>query len=238
VARVGGGGNPPTANPDSATTIGTTPVAINVLANDTDPTGFLVPGSVTVTSGPSHGSVTVNPTTGQVTYTAFAGFLGTDRFSYTVTDNFGMTSDPATVTVGVGQAPPPVVRPGPSGPRSPSLLVPPPRRGGLEFVPRPYGRRYHKGIHVTVGDVNGDGVLDIITAAAHGHHAVLVFDGRSGGLLHKLNASPGSFKDGVRVAAADLNGDGFADILTLSRHTRRAGAHAFARPGGAPLRSP
>src|SRR5262249_61606281 len=107
----GGSSTPPPPNPDPATTFGPPPAAISVLANDTDPTGFLVPGSVTVTSGPSHGSVTVNPTTGQVTYTAFAGFLGTDRFSYTVTDNFGMTSDPATVTGGVGQAPPPLVRP-------------------------------------------------------------------------------------------------------------------------------
>src|SRR5262249_5416053 len=235
VARVGGGGNPPTANPDSATTIGTTPVAISVLANDTDPTGFLMPGSVTVTSGPSHGSVTVNPATGQVTYTAFAGFTGTDRFSYTATDNSGLTSDRATVTVGVGQAPPPVVRPGPSGPRSPSLLVFDPRTGGLEFVLRPYGRRYHKGIRAAVGDVNGDGVLDIITAAAHGHPAVLASAGRGGGVQQKLTPPRGSSKAGGRGGPAPLTGAGFAALLPLSRHNRRVVAQAFAGPGGAPL---
>ena len=52
-------------------TDGTTPVAVDVLANDSPPAGaHLVPGSVTVVTGPQHGSAVVAPATGEITYTA------------------------------------------------------------------------------------------------------------------------------------------------------------------------
>jgi len=63
--------NRPNANPDAASTTGTTPVTIDVLANDTDPhgSGQLVPASVTIKTQPLHGSASVDPATGQITYT-------------------------------------------------------------------------------------------------------------------------------------------------------------------------
>jgi len=93
--------NVPTATDDLASFNGTTPTVINVLANDTDPDGnqHLVPSSVTIVSQPQHGQVQVNHGTGQVTYTANAGFFGTDTFRYTVMDDNGATSAPGTVTV-------------------------------------------------------------------------------------------------------------------------------------------
>jgi hypothetical protein len=93
--------NVPTAADDFAQATGTTPVSIDVLANDTDPDGnsHLVSGSVTVVTAPSHGTATVNPATGQITYTANAGWVGTDTFTYTVSDDNGATSAPATVVV-------------------------------------------------------------------------------------------------------------------------------------------
>ncbi len=93
--------NRPTAGDDLATFTGTTPVAIDVLANDTDPDGnqHIVTSSVTVVSAPQHGKVSVNTSTGTITYTANAGFNGTDSFKYTIMDDNGATSLPATVTV-------------------------------------------------------------------------------------------------------------------------------------------
>jgi hypothetical protein len=72
------------------------------------------------------------------------------------------------------------------------------------------------GVFVAAGDVNGDSLADLITGtdstgAAAGH--VKVFDGQTGGLLHSFLPF-GSFTGGVRVAAGDVNGDGFADIIT------------------------
>jgi large repetitive protein len=93
--------NVPTAADDLASFSGTTPVTVDVLANDQDPDGnqHLMPGSVTIVNGPQHGQVSVNPNTGQITYTAASGFNGTDTFQYTVSDDNGATSKPATVTV-------------------------------------------------------------------------------------------------------------------------------------------
>jgi large repetitive protein len=99
---------PPVANNDITTTTGNTLVVINVLANDTDPNpgGILNPASVFVMSAPSNGSTTLNTTTGAITYTPKSGFTGTDQFKYTVSDNFGLTSLPATVTIVVAASPP------------------------------------------------------------------------------------------------------------------------------------
>src|SRR5262245_1291811 len=91
----------PTAADDLAAFDGTNPVVIDVLENDTDPDGnqHILPGSVTVTTQPQHGTTSVNPVTGEVTYTANAGFSGTDKFQYTLADDAGATSAPGTVTV-------------------------------------------------------------------------------------------------------------------------------------------
>jgi len=103
--------DPPTANPDTATTPEGTAVTIDVLDNDTDPDGAgdLDPASVTVTSGPTSGGTSVNTTTGEVTYTPNAGFTGSDGFDYEVCD-YGGQCDTATVSVTVNANSPPVAR--------------------------------------------------------------------------------------------------------------------------------
>jgi len=93
----------PKANDDFATTPAGQKVTIPVLANDHDPDGALLPESATIVKPPSHGSATVNPSTGAIDYTPASGFVGTDTLKYVVADEHGATSDPATVTIVVTQ---------------------------------------------------------------------------------------------------------------------------------------
>jgi hypothetical protein len=62
--------------------------------------------------------------------------------------------------------------------------------------------------------VTGDGVPDLITGAGPGGSPrVRVFDGATGAAVRDLFAFEPSFTGGVYVAAADLDRDGFADII-------------------------
>jgi large repetitive protein len=78
--------SPPEANPDILTTNEDTAITFNVAANDTDPDGTsdLNPGSVTIVSPPSNGSVTVSPP--NVTYTPKLNYNGSDSFIYQICD--------------------------------------------------------------------------------------------------------------------------------------------------------
>ena len=81
--------NPPVANVDIATTNINTPVTLKTLVNDAvgNPGNVLVTSSVTVTVAPLHGTTSINPATGDNTYTPFPGYTGTDTLTYQVCDN-------------------------------------------------------------------------------------------------------------------------------------------------------
>jgi large repetitive protein len=96
---VGAVNDPPVAKDDMGTTDEDKSVAINVLANDLDSDGSLVPSTVKVTSGPANGTTSVNTTTGEVTYTPKADFNGKDSFTYVVSDDGGAVSNTATVNI-------------------------------------------------------------------------------------------------------------------------------------------
>ena len=71
------------------------------------------------------------------------------------------------------------------------------------------------GIFVAAGDVNSDGMADLVVGAdAGGAPHVKVFDGATLAPLQSFFAYDAAFTGGVRVAAGDVNGDGVADIVT------------------------
>ena len=78
-----------------------------------------------------------------------------------------------------------------------------------------YAPGFLGGVYVASGDVNNDGAADIVTGAGPGGGPhVKVFDGPTLWLHHSFFAYDTNFNGGVRVAAGDVNGDGFADIVT------------------------
>ena len=96
---------PPLAVNDTAVVTKNTPLAINVLGNDSDPDGMLNPATVAIVGAASHGTASVNPTTGAITYTPASNYKGPDSFTYKVKDNFGAASNVATVSVTVDTPP-------------------------------------------------------------------------------------------------------------------------------------
>src|SRR5262245_10348167 len=94
----------PVAGDDFTDTDGNNPVTIAVLENDAAvPPATLVPSSVTVVSPPPRGTVSDDPTTCDITYTATGFFMGTDSFGYRVTDSTGKVSNTAQVSVVVNR---------------------------------------------------------------------------------------------------------------------------------------
>ena len=87
---------PPTATNDSASTSPSTPVTINVLANDSDSDGDTL--TITGSTTPAHGTASCTAT--QCQYTPANGYTGTDSFQYTISDGHGGAAT-ATVTVTV-----------------------------------------------------------------------------------------------------------------------------------------
>jgi hypothetical protein len=93
-----------------------------------------------------------------------------------------------------------------------------------EFAP--YGDDYTGPVSVAVGNVNGDGIRDIVTGAAVGNPHVKVFDGASladhtfdpehpdASLLAEWFPYALDFNVGVNVAVGDVQGNGFGDVVT------------------------
>lgn len=79
-----------------------------------------------------------------------------------------------------------------------------------------YEPEFRGGVQVAVGDVTGDGRQEIITGAAVGGGPVVAVFDHQGRELFRFFAYEPEFRGGVFVAAADVTGDGRAEIITGS----------------------
>jgi len=82
---------------------------------------------------------------------------------------------------------------------------------GLEFIA--HGYRY--GVNVAAGDINRDGIDEIITAPGPGANnpaEIRIYD-KNGNELTNLRITAGQYKYGANVAAGDFNGDGYYEVV-------------------------
>jgi len=77
-----------------------------------------------------------------------------------------------------------------------------------------FNTSFSGGLFVAAADVTGDGTPDIIIGQGAGALSrVRVYDGKTFNRIANFQAYPNTFTGGVRVAAADLNNDGHADLI-------------------------
>jgi hypothetical protein len=215
----------------SAVTVSSSPIQNAVIG-----AAFTQPFQVTVTDSSG------NPVGGiSVTFTAPSGGAGGTfaggLISVTVTTNANGVATAPTFTAnglpgnfavsasvtGLGTAAtfhltntaPPIMAVGADAGGGPEVKVYDAVTGALRFDFYAYDATFTGGVNVAVGDVNGDGIPDIITGAgAGGGPHVKVFSGTDGTLLASFFAYASTFTGGVNVAVGDVNHDGFGDIIT------------------------
>lgn len=91
------------------------------------------------------------------------------------------------------------------------------------------------GAYVAAGDVNGDGRADVIVGTDSGTTAqVRIFNGVTAALMRTITPL-GTFSGGVRVAAADVNGDGRNEVITAPGPGTTPVVKAFNASTGATL---
>ncbi len=91
-----------------------------------------------------------------------------------------------------------------------------------------YGPEIKGGVFVAAGDVTGDGRPDLVTGVGKGGRPeVAVFSGTNGAALLRFSAFEPNVKSGVRVALADVDGDGRLDVLATRGSGKGTEVRAF-----------
>ncbi len=230
------GGATGTVTVDYATADGTAIAGTDYLP--TSGTLSFAPGQLSQTiflllpSGPPTGGTPAKSFTLTLTNPTGGAGLSAARATVSIPEVPAATAPPAPIVPpvpGVPPAPPPTSPPvataiqsrfyavGVGAGAGPVVIVYDAVTGAEAFRFFAFEQTFTGGVQVATGDVNGDGVDDIIVGSGvGGGPRIRVFDGRTRAAISDFFAYEDTFRGGVQVAAGDVNGDGFADIIAGS----------------------
>jgi hypothetical protein len=100
------------------------------------------------------------------------------------------------------------------------------RRGRLIFYPLPHGT--NRGRSLALGDLDGDGKADVVVSDPANAQTIVYMQGHSKGAGLGTGQNFPGLVGGRSIKAADLDGDGKAEVLVLSEQEKQVGHSTFA----------
>jgi len=94
-----------------------------------------------------------------------------------------------------------------------------------------FDKTYKRGAFLAAGDVDGDGADELVFGAGPDHAPVVRLYETDGTLIKEFRAYEEWFKGGVRVAVADVDGDGIDEIITAPGPGMKPLIHVFNAQG-------
>jgi Putative Ig domain/FG-GAP repeat len=88
----------------------------------------------------------------------------------------------------------------------------------------PFGVKYARGYNLATGDFTHDGKVDLAVAPLGGLPNVIIIDGVTHDAHPALSVLPllGAYKSGVRVAAGDVDGDGYPELIVAGGTAKKS----------------
>ncbi|OWK41576.1 beta strand repeat-containing protein [Fimbriiglobus ruber] len=197
----------------AAVTVSQAPLTVTA-NNQTAPIGQAIP-SLTYTATGLLGSDTLS---GSLATTATAG---SPAGAYAITQgtlnnpNYAITFVPATLTIGTSAYPSSngITAVGAGAGGGPLVNVYNPD-GSLKTSFTVFDPSFTGGVRVTTVDFNGDGVPDYVVGSGPGMPSqVEILDGKTGAVIFSVQPFESTFTGGVFVAAGDLTGKGYPDLI-------------------------
>lgn len=153
-----------------------------------------------------------------ITVSTAASFVGTATITVTVTDGGGLTASDTFNIVVTSPPPPPATPIGLFAVGAGNGGVPRIRtyasNGAVILDQIVFPEAFAGGVRVGTGDLNSDGVRDVIAAAGPGGGPrVIVLNGVTGSTIADFFAYESTFTGGAFVTTGDFNGDGIADVV-------------------------
>ncbi|MDO8260198.1 MAG: S8 family serine peptidase, partial [Candidatus Magasanikbacteria bacterium] len=76
-----------------------------------------------------------------------------------------------------------------------------------------FDKNLRSGVKVAVGDLNNDGIAEIITSTGSGNEPLIRIFDYKGNKRRQFLALPKTFRGGINIATGDINGDGNGEIV-------------------------